>query len=369
MLKNKTIKNKSKKKLPSSKIYAVNKYNLHFKGTDKIPITKIIKYVKQEILDNQSPSSDHNHPSHMLTNWFDTQPLERQLKKSKNKPKFTLNITLNPLKDTLDKLLSYTLINSNSFINLIEKHKKNITEEMIAKQMKENLNADLSRNYDHLTINNNEFKKTGIIGDPPDKENAPFMFYPDIFYSSLAAIYMKNKMNIDYNNINRMSIIFTQAFLINTTRFVLQHISKTFEPESIMGLSTLVNDNYIEIDKNTQKMTTHYASKIMMSEDGFFDPDNVAGVIDYVFVCDLLKNTYQLSVVLKYDKNGYDDSKDEFNPKSASFSKQKTRMFPNNVSTNLLIATGISTAGVITTPFLLGLLGGNKKKTLKKRKY
>ena len=197
-------------------------------------------------------------------------------------------MTLEPRTEYLDKLLSYTLTNSNSFINLVEKYKKKITEVMIAKQMKENLDADLSRNYDHLTINNNEFKKIGIIGEAPDKESAPFMFYPDTFYSTLSAVYMKNKMSINDNNINRMSIIFTQAFLINTTRFVLQHISKTFEPETVLGLSTLVNDNYIEINKNTQKMTTHYASKIIMSEDGLFDPDNVTGVIDYVFVCDLL---------------------------------------------------------------------------------
>ena len=367
MLNNKTTKNKSKKKLPDSKIYAVNNYNLNFKGTDKIPITKIIKYVKQQIIDDPSPSSDPDHPSHMLPNWFDTQKLEQQLKKSKNKPKFTLNITLEPRVVDLDKLLSYTLTNSNSFINLIEKNKKKVTEDMIAKQMKENLNTDLSRNYDDLTINNTGFKM-GIIGDAPDKESAPFMFYPDVFYSTLAAIYMRNKMSVNYNNINRMSIIFTQAFLINTTRFVLQHISKTFEPETILGLSTLVNDNYIEIDKNTQKMTTHYASKIIISEDGILDPDDVTGVIDYVFVCDLLKNTYKLSVVLKYDKDGFDVTKDEFNPKSSSFSKKQKSMLPNNVRTKMLIAAGVSAAGVITSPFLLGLLGGNKNKTLKKRK-
>ena len=234
--------------------------------------------------------------------------------------------------------------------------------------MKENLDADLSRNYDHLTINGDDFKKIGIIGEAPDKESAPFMFYPDIFYSTLAAIYMRNKMNINYNNINRLSIIFTQAFLINTTRFVLQHISKTFAPEMVLGLSTLVNDNFIEINKNAQQMTTHYASKIIISDDGYFDPSNVTGVIDYVFICDLLKNTYKLSVVLKYDKDGFDITKDEFNPKSPSFSKKHKNMLPANVSPKILIATGISTVGVVTAPFFLGLLGGNKNKTLKKRK-
>ena len=163
-----------------------------------------------------------------------------------------------------------------------------------------------------------------------------------------------------------------QTFIINFNPLIVDHIAKIFEPEHILLVSTIINDTFIEITSDKQTFTVHFAINVLVSKDGVFDVDNIGGVIDYIFEADLVKNTYELSLILKYDKDHFDITKEEFDPKSDKFSTKPTHhaivSLPDNMSVKNMVAVGASSVYVAAAPFVLGVLGGKSHNTKTKNK-
>ena len=56
----------------------------------------------------------------------------------------------------------------------------------------------------------------------------------------------------------------------------------------------------------------------------FANEENYNTIIDYVFEADFIKNTYELSLILKYDKDNFDREKDVFNNNIQIFTVSNT---------------------------------------------
>jgi hypothetical protein len=356
-----------------------NEYDLHFKNTNLIPETPIIKSLQNNLptyLDeHDKPTTEKNETIVFLSHCFDLEQLNKQLSAAKKKKRFTIHVTLKGNADVvpLTKLIEFSFFESSSRFFGSAKNPDEIKSRIheIPELIKGQLDKDISRMYYKTRLNDtdysSQFEEIAETEEPNNPTTA--LKSADLFYSLLANLYSKHHIPINYDNINKLTLLTIQTFVINLNPLIVDHIAKIFEPEHILLVSTIINDTFIEITHDKQTFTVHFAINVLVSKDGAFDVDNVGGVMYYVFEADLIENTYQLSLILKYDKDNFDATKEEFDPKSDKFAAKPQHKeiisLPENMSVKNMIAVGASSAYVAATPFVLGVLGGNKKRKRK----
>jgi hypothetical protein len=344
-----------------------NDYDLHFKNTNKIPETPIIKALITKLPtyleEHNKPPSNANETIVFLSHCFDLEQLNKQLNAAKNKKRFTIHSTLIGNADAipLTKLIQFTFFESSSRFFGSAKNPDEIKSRLheIPQLIKGQLDKDISRMYYKTRLNNTDYSaRFEEIDEDADDTTSTFKS-ADLFYSLLVHLYLKNNMPVNYDNINKIALLTIQTFVINFNPLIIDHIATIFKPEHILLLSTIINETFIEITPDKQTVAVHFAINVLVSKDGMFDVENVVGVIDYVFEADLIKNSYELSLILKYDKDNFDATKEEFDPKSDKFTtKPKQFSMPANMSIKNMVAVGASSVYLAATPFVLGVLGG-----------
>ena len=138
--------------------------------------------------------------------------------------------------------------------------------------------------------------------------------------------------------------------------------------KNILFLRTLNNKIFITIKKGEEKIVYLHSCYMVIEKDNYFDVENIKGVFDLVFEGDLLKNTYDVSIICRYNEKKFNINDDKYNPKSASFGKGRKIKIDQKYMTKDYVAAGVSAFYVAGMPFLLGL-GGSKRKTKRDINY
>ena len=143
---------------------------------------------------------------------------------------------------------------------------------------------------------------------------------------------------------------------------------KKIQPEAIQ-LTQATKNISINLTQNEQLYILNFDSKLWITKDKIVhNGEFTCGNLKFSFLVDFKKNTYQIKDFnLNYDiKICYQDDLQEEVSQNEEISEENSQEVPkkNKINPNYSkygLPIGLGIGGIVSTPFLLGLLGGKKK--------
>ena len=307
----------------------VNYYENHFKNTKLIPYTSII----QNIYENFRPNIINKKITIEDIFSFDGKiENNHTIKNINNKSNFGL-----------DKLLEYIYYykSSSFFYNENKKEKKSLS--FLIENLKNQIGKDMKRL--NIDINNMNIDRERISSETNESAT-------DILYTRLihAFTFQKNN-NINLNIINKMSLLISQNILNFITDILLSFIQKQFKQIADI-YRPKININ-ISINENDTKMNIIYKGRFID-----FNTEDIYGDLKFNIEFDIKNETFQFeSLLINLNKNNIQETTHDTNDENIN---------PSNINAKTVGVPLTITSALVTTPFMLALLGGKKKKTKKK---
>jgi hypothetical protein len=333
----------------------VNYYNKNFKNSPLLPYTNIISYVKTNfneysVLKNKL-ESEGNYKIITLDDCFD---LKDKFKIGEREYTFDSSIDGNP-NMPLDKLIAYSyyIKSSSMFIN------KNKLE--FLKLLKYQIGKDVRRH--DRTINGKEYNAS--LYSDQSKTN---YVITDIFYQTLIDAFYNANANkqIDYDTVNKIGLLSCQNMYGLITDLITVKLSEITHPE-VNSVFRPDKSETIIINNEQTTMEYLFKSQIIMSRDGEgMDPEYPCGTLEFKLLFDLKANIFKFtSFKLSYNINkcGPEVEK-QGNNEGQGVEPKKDSL----VKWEYAAPAGIGTAGLVATPFLLGVFGGKIKRNIRKTK-
>ena len=306
----------------------VNYYENHFKNTKLIPYTYIIK----NIYDN----FDRNIKDKNIT-IKDIFSFDRKIQNNisianiSNKPEFGL-----------DKLLGYIYYYKSSSFFYDENKKEKRSLSFVIKELKNQIGKDMKRlNFD---INNMNINRERISSETNESAT-------DILYTHLidAFTFQKNN-NINLNIINKLSLLTSQNILNFITDLLEDLIQNQFNTRHNIYKPN-ININ-ISINENDTKINIIYKGRFVD------DNTDIYGDLKFNIEFDIKNETFQFeSLLINLNKNNIQETTHDTNDENINHS---------NINAKTVGIPLTITSALVTTPIMLALLGGKKKKTKKK---
>lgn len=309
----------------------VNYYKTNFMDTPLIPYTYIIQYMynnfNKNIINKEITIEDIFSFNGKIKN--------NLIKKNiKNKSNFNL-----------DKLLSYIYYYKSFSFFYDENNSKKKTLDFLIKNLKNQIGKDIKRLNIH--INNINIDREGISSSSEDDYYAV-----DILYENLInAFKLKKNENINLNVINKIALLSSQNILNFITDLLLKFIQTQFK--TIPNVYRPNINVKITINEINTKINIIFISKFID-----FNSTEIYGKLDFNIEFNIKNNTFQfVSLLIDLNKNNIQETRHDTNNENINSSNvnAKTVGIPLTISSAL-----------VTTPFMLALLGGKKKKTKKK---
>jgi hypothetical protein len=358
---NKNIKNKTVKNIVKNlQSVPVNYYNSHYRKTKQIPKTDIIYYMFKnfnEYLSHKQLSDETNSIPLSLDECFlinpDTFPV------GLNKNTIDLSLKMNP-KTSLYKLIAYCF-----YIKQPDIFKNTI--DTLINSLKYQIGKDVSR--DDRTINKKDFNRSYYNRDNTNNDDICDIFYQNI----IDYMYQVNK-TINLNIVNKIALLSCQNVYGLISDLITMKLNDILEPEVN---SVFQPDKHINIVINSTEISMEFIFKslLIISKNGNLDPEYPCGHLEFNLYIDIRKNIYELKkIYIQYDISKCGPEVNTVMPSnntnidsSSSSSSSPSPKF--NLNPKIVIPAVLATAGIISTPFILGALGGkNKIKNKKKRK-
>jgi hypothetical protein len=340
---------KNKKKDISKKDYFIEKYF----NTSLLPLTSIIKFINSNYpIFLKEKEKDYN-PT-QFSFFFDTK--NNFIKGNKIEINYSLekNIQMNT-----DKLLAYALyLKSSDFF--LKKQALDI------KLLKTQIGKDTVRMPIYINSNLYTFlPKNGDMESSTNDEKADFFILK--IMDNLSNLNEK----IDYNLLNKIGISCCQNLfnlLIDQLTIVIMNAIK---PE----FCTFINGKkHVELflTESSKIAKLFFTGNIIISYKQNIDPEFTCGKIDFILTIDYQNNNYYFEKFnLEYDVNLCNPNKkleiQENNLEQVQINNQNNESKSNFNFSNYkyLIPAAAVTGAVISTPFILGVVGGK----MKTRKY
>ena len=367
----------------------LNNYDKEYRGKEGLPASNegILATIREKL----SPDITSTNTKVELNDFFNTNSLDYKIKQLVNRSSIMRRLTKNKdveivkvipgINNKLDDLIAFTYIGS---LERTTKDDKEQRQKLLSNNIKIQVQKDISRMYKKMEFNKQIFNN--VFKDNIDKADGNDFIAADTFYSLLENLYRKNGMDPNYDNINKISLLSIQDFTINLNYLITKKLNILFNPHQVFFVSQILTKQFIEITKQSETFVKHFATQFVITDDsGSFDPENTHGVVDYVFYANLKKNTYGLSIIIKYNNVKFDISNEINNPLNDKFystlkNKDRIKGVENYLnpeeeedkksimsgSAKDAFAVGSSVAYIITIPLALGGLG---KKRTKNRKY
>jgi len=346
----KNIKSRtSKSRMPSRNNAIKQVYNRDYYGKKILPITNIIQYINSNFKDymimKEEKAKQHLPPA-SLEDFF---IIDDTLKVKENVADIDIQLNKQP-NASLNKLLAYSLYYSE-YKNWFNTPNKN----MDMSSFKYQIGKDISRI--DLLINNVKYNSNS------EEDNN---MKTDKFNIELMNILSKFTV-INFGLINKIGIAFCQNILNFLTDLITISISKKIEPEKMIITKAEKNAS-ITLTKSQQSIVYNFKTKFYITKDGgIHDPEFTCGDMEIIFLIDLKKNTYKITKLkCKYNSETcYQGENMETN-----VSNQHNEPNEENKDNSNFLAYGIPAAlgvGVLSTPFLLGVLRGKNKKLKRKK--
>ena len=369
----------------------INDYDNEYRGKEGLPASNegILATIREKL----SPDITSTNTKVELNDFFNTNSLDYKIKQLVNRSSIMRRLTRNKdveivkvipgITNKLDDLIAFTYIGS---LERTTKNDKEQRQQQLSKNIKTQIQKDISRMYKKMEFNKQIFNN--VFKDNIDKADGNDFIATDTFYSLLENLYRKNDMEPNYDNINKISLLSIQDFTINLNYLITKKLNILFNPHQVFFVSQILTKQFIEITKQSETFVKHFATQFVITDDsGSFDPENTHGVVDYVFYANIKKNTYGLSIIIKYNNVKFDISNEINNPLNDKFystlkNKDRIKGVENYLnpeeeeeenkksimsgSVKDAFAVGSSVAYIISIPLALGGLG---KKRTKNRKY
>jgi hypothetical protein len=364
-------KNKTKK-TPPVKDNNLTFYN-KFKGTKLIPTTNIIQYIKDnynQFVDVKKAADEKEKNVLYMDDCFN---FEDKLNNGKEK-KFSIDTSAesNP-NMTLNKLIAYSFYLKMRYI-FATQNGTLTTMDNFLEQIKYQIGKDVKR--DDRTINDIPYPPE-YFSKPEDKDEEVPDYYSiaDTFYQLVIDCYIKNNLKVNYNAVNIIALFSCQNLYNLLTDLVIIKLNDMLKPE-MSNIMHTKKKCIINITPTVQTLKLEFESDVVISTNGgAFDLEFPCGKLHFIFMVDLITNTYKFSqfeISYDLDKCGPEENNAVANNAEAEENN------PNNhrkikIAAAVSVPLAVSVVGVTTMPFILGALGGkkvkNKKdKTKRKRK-
>jgi hypothetical protein len=362
-------KNKRKHKNKSKK--NTHKIDTNFYGSHLIPITPIINYMKDNFdtyLTHLKQVETENKYVIYLDDVFQTNNIFHPTGQIYN-----LKTEINSNPDMpLDKLIAYAFYmkTKDAFIT---KDNNPTTNSTYLETLKYQMGKDISRDnrtikYYNSTYNKNDAngKKDTTKFDQTTYESSYFSNLPNNFliadkFYKLIIKYYSDKVNrqVDYNIINKIALLSCQNIFNLITDLITIKLNDILSPETNTVFRPTKNI-VITFTKEEQTMELNFQSKLIISKNGMLNPEYPCGNLIFTLFVDLKNNKFKFNnFQISYDLDKCDESTENNEVNNETDNPLNSKM---NLKYAMPVALGIG--GIISTPFILGALGGknNKKK-------
>lgn len=286
---NKLKKSRNKtKKNESGNVCAY--YDKNFKNTPFIPTTEIITYMF-----NGYKSYKASHASRQDIKFGDIFEIGNDFPASKifsiDKP-IESNHSLF-LKDLIT--YSFYYLQGSSFENLFNTNK---TINDMIEILKYQMGKDLRR--DDRIINGVDYPRNIIAVDEDTSNYA----VEDNFYCILIKQYTSNIGNkIDYDLLNKISLLSCQNMFNLITGLISMQVREMIIPE-VSTVYSHTKNNSIVINKDEITMELNFKSRLLISRNGEMDPEYPCGDLEFKFLIDFKNNSYKFTTFkLSYNIN------------------------------------------------------------------
>ena len=335
---NNTINNINKTQQQKQKSYYAKRFN----NTEFIPATQITNYMKKNFTEFEKKPKE---PSE----FFDFEVIQRE--PGERTFSFDLPIHSKP-GVSLDELIAYSFYvkSKNAFTN-------NANEYL--ETLKNQIGKDIGRG--DRTINGIFYSGREYFGD--DKTNYQ---KADILYKLFISFFQSNGGTIDYNIINKLSLLSCQNMYNFITDLLTITLNEILAPEENTVFNAIKSE-YIKILPQQKTMELSFKSELIISRDvkngEFMDPEYPCGNLDFVLLFDFTNNTFE------FTKFRLDFDLDKCGPPTEEGNNTETKKKKSNIDLRYAVPVSLGVGGLVALPFLLGALGGKKsRKNAKIRK-
>ena len=343
-----------KSRVPSRNNAIKQIYNRDYYGTNLLPMTNIIQYIDANFNDYMSMKDQKTSLDLPAASFEDFFIVDEVLKRKENVADIDIQIIKQP-NANLNKLLAYSLYYSE-YKNWFKSKKMDISS------LKNQSGKDLSR----IDILLNNVKYNSVAENTNNTKT-------DKFNVELMNILSKFVV-IDFDLINKIDIAICQNIINFITDLITLLISIKIAPEKLLITKAEKNVS-INLTKSQQNIVYNFKTKFYITKDGgIYDPEFTCGDMEFIFVIDLKKNTYNFSnFKCKYNADTcYQGDNSVSLQSNVSNQGNVSNVIANEENQgNSFLMYGIPAGlgvGVIATPFLLAAFGGKNKKIKIKRK-
>ena len=344
---NKTSSKTMKKRDPNNNNNKTKAYYLtNYVNTEDLPFTPIFQYINKNYKEYESFGEKVN----QFTFYFE---VGHDFINNNKKININHSIKKNPTMN-LTKLLAYALYSKSS-----DFFQENGT--MNIQDLKNQIGKDTSR----IDILINEKPYQFDYDESKNDKKADFFMLRII-----DDLNKEDGENIDYNLVNQIGIACCQNIFNLLVDQLTITIMKAIHPETCAFLN---GKKHIELilNKSVNKASFFFSADIVISYQELLDPEYTCGKLDFKFVMDFNKNTFYFEqFVLNYNVdrcNPEVEFEEELKEQELEELKQAKNGKFGFLKKFLRLhkVVGITSA-MLSAPFILGAIGGNKYKIKKK---
>lgn len=353
----------------TSKASNIIYYAAKFAGTELIPRTTIINNLFNNYTSFLKIKTERLNANNEVISMNECFNVENIFDKINTKGgKVLINTEIHGNKNFgIDKMITYSFYTkSKELLN------DNIKESL--KLIKYQMGKDIHR--DNRLINGEDY---GINYFAPYSEN--YYTCADKFYEIIIGYLHKLSRFVDYNLVNKFALLSCQSMYNFIIDLISHEIMKKMLPE-VVNITQAEKSQRITLTNDKQQLEFFFKSKAYITYKGeIMDITNPCANLDFSLLFDFKNNIYKFTkFVFEYD---YDvcktpEGSDFNNYPSHNKQEQETNNtgLTNNIEkednekTNKTIygiSAGLGAASIAAMPFLLGVLGGNKKNKKIKR--
>lgn len=320
-------------------------YDKHFLGTNKLPNTEIITFINdhyQDFVKREKEKKLLRQPELLLSDYFEIKQLFR-----KKDNKIIIDESIKKLHDrSLDDLIADSLyLKSKTFF---QEGKLNISD------LKHQIGVDVNRIK--IKINDTKYEDPNIAN-----ENITKVYRSaDYFITTLMNYYENIVEKIDFDQINKISILLCQNIFNLVSEMIILTIVSIIKPEYASVMSATKNVE-ITISMEDQMITYFFQSDILVSYNSFLNPEYPCGKLDFILNLDIKNNSFG------FKKFNLEIDMEKCNPNYVEPEEIENPIQNKYHLLYLIPALGI-TGGLVAVPFILGAIGGSKNKKNNRKK-
>jgi hypothetical protein len=357
--KNKNKQKKQTKKIESLKKTLVSYYAKNYKKTKLIPTTNIINYMKKNFNEYNKLKDELEKQGKYVIYLDDCFDFGDKLKSGERVYSFESQINGNP-NISLDKLIAYSFYIKTKYAFINETDGSPSSNSRYLETLKYQMGKDIRR--DDRTINGKEYSSELYYDTSKNNYEIADMFYQTI----IDYFYRINKV-IDYDVINKICLLSCQNMFNLITDMVTIKLQDMLSPELNSVFRPVKSANIIiEIDKKT--MEFHFDSQLIISRDGEpIDPEYPCGNLIFKLLFDFNTSTFKFTQFkISYNIDNCGPPKNNIKKKDATTLNDSTNSSSIKLQYAIPVALGIG--GIVSTPFILGAIGGLKNQKTPKNK-